>query len=106
MLAMSVVPVPPAPPSVEPRVDSSLRALQRQLVALLPEVAAHIIGPDVAPLELAAAVPDVPRLMEATIIEGGELRAMRVSGMPEPRFVAFLDGTQGSRVACYIDGLP
>ena len=45
---------------------------------------------------------DAPRLISATVLEGGPLRARRVFGAPIAGFRAFLDGTQRSLVV----GLP
>jgi len=40
------------------------------------------------------------------MLEGHALRSVHVEGDPAPGFVAFLDGTQESRVLFYYDGLP
>ena len=84
--------------------EQGFLALQRQLRRLAPEIAL-VTNADQA---LEHLTPDArpPRLVDADIIEGRELRARRVFGDPEPAFAAFLDGTQASRVVAYIDGTP
>ncbi len=57
------------------------------------------------PLELNAS-SEPPRLIAATLLEGGALRARVVPGAPEVRFASFLDGTQKSRAVAYVAGLP
>src|SRR5690606_26182158 len=47
-----------------------------------------------------------PRLMEAPVVEGDTLRALKVPGAAEVGFAAFLDGVQRSRVLGYHAGLP
>jgi hypothetical protein len=49
---------------------------------------------------------DAPRLISATMLEKGPLRAHRVFDAPVPGFRAFLDGTQRSEVASYLIGAP
>jgi hypothetical protein len=73
-------------------------------MTLLPE--ARPAGVGEGPLELAAQGNDAPRLISATVLEGGALRAHRVFEPPEPRFRAFLDGTQRSETANYLGGVP
>ncbi len=86
--------------------DSSLRALQRQLTTLLPDAAARSVAGAAAPLEVSGQPADLPRLIDAEVIEGGAMRRVGVEGVPTPGFDAFLDGTQSSRVAWYVDGVP
>ena len=93
--------------SVEEQVHSSpveggtwtLRMLQRQLATLLPESRA---ASGDGTLELVSQGNDAPRLISATVLEEGVLRARPVPGTPAPGFRAFLDGTQRSQVASYI----
>jgi hypothetical protein len=86
--------------------DTSLRAVHRHLASQLPasvDWGRCASGPA---LELSAESAALPRLIEAEVIEGGRLRAVRVPGSPEAGFVAFLDGTQTSRIAWYDAGMP
>jgi hypothetical protein len=80
------------------------RTVQRQLAALLPEARPAVAGE--APLELASQRNDAPRLISATVIEGGALRAWRVFEPPTVAFRAFLDGTQRSEAVTYVGGVP
>lgn len=84
--------------------DQGLLALQRQLRALAPDAALVTEGDP--PLE--RTTPDMrpPRLVDADVIEGGAMRARRVFGDPIVAFAAFLDGTQTSHVAAYLDDVP
>jgi hypothetical protein len=82
----------------------SVRAVQRQLAALLPE--ARPAGAGERTLEVAAQTNDAPRLISATVLEGGALRARRVFDPPVVGFRAFLDGTQRSEPASYLGGSP
>ena len=82
----------------------NVRTMQRQLAALLPEARAAGIGE--SSLEIAGQGKDAPRLISATVLEGGALRARRVLGAAQEGFRAFLDGTQRSEVASYLDGAP
>ena len=84
--------------------DASVRLVQRQLAAALPD--ARPAGEGSAALELASRPADAPRCAPAPLVEGHALRAHRVDGDPEPAISAFLDGTQRSRVAAYLHGLP
>lgn len=78
--------------------------MQRRLAALLPDAALPGGG---ATLELGAGFPlEKPRLDPPELVEGRTLRAHRVDGEPVPRFAAFLDGTQSSRVVQYVGGMP
>ena len=83
----------------------NVRTVQRQLAALLPE--ARPTGAGEGTLELASSGTDAPRLISATVLEGnGVLRARRVFPEPIPGFRGFLDGTQRSRVAAHLGGVP
>ena len=86
--------------------EPSLRALHRHFAALLPasfDWSRCAAGPS---LELSADSADLPRLIDAEVVEGGALRAVRVSSPPEAGFVAFLDGTQTSRIVWYDGAMP
>ena len=90
-----------------PRGDPALdvRAVRRQLAALLPE--AHPTREGEGALELASSSLDAPRLISATVLEGsGPLRARRVFEAPVAGFRGFLDGTQRSVVAIHLHGVP
>lgn len=91
---MSAV-APPLSPSL------GLHGVQRLLAGLFPEADG---AASETPLELTTADARPARLISATVIEGGELRGIPVPGGPEANFVAFLDGTQTSRVAQYQRG--
>jgi hypothetical protein len=82
----------------------NVRTVQRQLATLLPEARAAGGGPN--SLELASQGTDAPRLISATVLEGGPLRARRVFEPPVAAFRAFLDGTQRSEVASFIGSTP
>jgi hypothetical protein len=82
----------------------NVRTVQRQLAALLPD--ARPAGAGESTLELASPANDAPRLISATVLEGGALRARRVFDPPVAAFRAFLDGTQRSEVASYLAGVP
>ena len=82
----------------------NVRTMQRQLAALLPEARAAAIGEGT--LEISSPGNDAPRLISATVLEGGALRARRVFDPPLPSFRAFLDGTQRSEVASFIGSAP
>ena len=84
--------------------DASVRLVQRRLAAALPD--ARPTGDGTASLELAGQPADSPRCAPAQLVEGRALRAHRVDGDPEAAIAAFLDGTQRSRVAAYLHGLP
>ena len=80
---------------------ATFEAVARRLAATLPESRA-VEGE--ASLELTTPSTQPARLISATIVEGGELRARRVAGAPVAGFAAFLDGVQKSRVAAYLHG--
>ncbi|MDQ6634753.1 MAG: hypothetical protein M3Z10_08355 [Gemmatimonadota bacterium] len=82
----------------------NVRAVQRQLAALLPE--ARPVGAGERALEIAAQTNDAPRLISATVLEGGPLRARRVFDAPALSFRAFLDGTQHSQPVSYLGSTP
>lgn len=82
----------------------NVRSLQRQLASLLPDSRPARAGESV--LELATHGNDAPRLISATVLEGGRLRARRVFEPPIVGFRAFLDGTQRSETASYVGGAP
>jgi len=82
----------------------NVRTVQRQLAALLPEARPAGIGEST--LEVAGQGMDAPRLISATVLEKGPLRAHRVFDPPAAAFQAFLDGTQRSEVASYVGGVP
>lgn len=83
---------------------SNVRAVQRRLAALLPE--ARPAGVGERTLEIAAQSNDAPRLISATVLEKGALRARRVFDPPQVGFRAFLDGTQRSHALVHLDGVP
>lgn len=84
--------------------DASFHAVQRRLATLLPDAATLAGG---GTLELSGAfVHDRPRLDPPHLLEGSAVRAHAVEGEPVVRFTAFLDGTQASRIAQYIGGIP
>ena len=76
-------------------------AIGRWLASLFPDGEA-IEGE--APLELVAEAADPPKLAQAAVIEGRELRAIDVGGKPEVAIAAFLDGRQESTVKMYRPG--
>ena len=84
--------------------DSSFNAVQRLLLAVLPEAIPLADGGP--PLDQIAIANEAPRLVSAGVIEGTNMRAHRILGAPEPTFTAFLDGTQRSAVPVYVDGAP
>lgn len=97
MLAMTAV----QPPERESAVG--FRSLQRRLAALLPGGRAP--SGQSTPLELLTTVGETPRLIRASTLEGGTIRAHRVFGDPEVGFEAFLDGTQSSQVLDFCGGI-
>jgi hypothetical protein len=82
----------------------NLRALQRRLSTLLPDARPARVGEST--LELAVQGTDAPRLISATVLEGGVMCARPVVDRPEPAFRAFLDGTQRSEVVSYVGAAP
>lgn len=84
--------------------DATFHAVQRRLAGILPGGAQGVSD---APLEhLTLGTIDPPRLIPASVLEGKVLEAHPVEGDPVARFVAFLDGTQTSRVVAHADGVP
>jgi hypothetical protein len=84
--------------------DTSFNAVQRLLLAILPE--APPIADGGAPIDQVAIVNEAPRLVSAGVIEGTSMRAHRILGGPLVAFTAFLDGTQKSEVLSYPSGVP
>lgn len=82
----------------------NVRVLQRQLATLLPDARPARVGEGT--LELASQGTDAPRLISATVLEGGELRARRVFDPATAAFRAFLDGTQRSEVVSFLGTAP
>jgi hypothetical protein len=76
-------------------------AIGRWLATIFPDGEA-IEGE--APLEFVAETADPPKLAQATVIEGRDLRAIAVRGGPEVAIAAFLDGRQESTVKMYRPG--
>lgn len=90
-------------PGGDPALD--VRSVKRQLAALLPE--ARPTGEGEGTIELASSGVDAPRLISATVLEGGgPLRARRVFQAPIPGFRGFLDGTQRSEIVGHLAGAP
>ena len=84
--------------------DASFHAVQRRLATILP---GDTWSGGSTPLELATlGTVEPPRLIAASVIEGRTLKALPVGGPPVPRFAAFLDGTQTSRVLAHVEGVP
>ena len=78
--------------------------MQRKLAALLP-TESWVETP--ASLELSTLGPaDAPRLISATLLEDRTLREHAGAGDVEPRFSAFLDGTQRSQVLAHAGEVP
>jgi hypothetical protein len=84
--------------------DSSFNAVQRLLLAVLPEASPLTEGG--SPLDQIALVHEAPRLVSAGVIEGTSMRAHRILGAPQATFTAFLDGTQRSQAALYLLSVP
>jgi hypothetical protein len=76
-------------------------AIGRWLASIFPDGEA-VEGE--APLEFVAEAGDPPRLVQATVIEGRDLRAVAVAGEREVAIAAFLDGRQESTVKMYRPG--
>ena len=91
-------------PSAPAPIDAGFHAVQRRLAALLPD--AETVGGG-ASIELASMMAqDKPRLDPPELLEGNRIEAIDISGDPDARFAAFLDGTQTSRVTHYLAGVP
>ena len=82
----------------------NVRTVQRQLAALLPEARPAAVGEST--LEIAAQGNDAPRLISATVLEGGTLCARRGFDPPAVGFRTFLYGTQRTELASYLAGAP
>ena len=85
---------------------ASLRSLQRQLAALLPDGVSPGAAGEGPSLEALTQTTELPRLIGASGIESRVLRARTVPEGPCFAFSAFLDGTQESRVLQYAESLP
>jgi hypothetical protein len=84
--------------------NASFHAVQRRLATLLPDAAIVDGG---AALELGRRFSqDKPTLQPPELLEGKANVARPVPGAPTARFAGFLDGTQASRVAQYVGGVP
>jgi len=84
--------------------DSTFMAVRRRLAAALSDA-----GPAGAPRPLEISergAREAPAIREATVIEGDRLTARAVPGAPEPRFDAFLDGSQITLVARWHEAVP
>lgn len=81
----------------------SVRGLQRELATRFPAAEAAGSG---TTLELVAQNNDAPRLIAATVIEGTTLQAHGVEDAHKPGFRAFLDGTQRSQIAVFLEHAP
>jgi len=84
--------------------DASFRAVQRRIAERLPDAQPATNGQPA--LEVRQPSLEAPRVLSSPLLEGHALRAVRVDGDRTAGFVAFLDGTQESRVLFYYDGLP
>src|SRR6476469_7236097 len=80
-----------------------VRNVRRQLATLLPQ-ARSVSGEST--LELVSQGNDAPRLISATVVEGGIQRARRIAEPPVTGVRAFLDGTQRSEVLTYVGSVP
>jgi hypothetical protein len=90
--------------SLSPASHASFHAVQRRLAALIPDGTTVQGG---AALELSAlAVQEKPRLDPPDVLEGTGIAVHPVEGGPLERCTAFLDGSQSSRVAQYVAGIP
>lgn len=89
---------------VEAHPALNVRAVQRQVAALLPEARPATGGEST--FEVADHGMDAPRLISATLLEPGAMGGHRVQGAPSDGFSAFLDGTQRSEVANHLGAVP
>ena len=90
--------------SQSPASPATFHAVQRRLAALIPGGTTVQGG---GALELSAlTAQEKPRLDPPEMIEGAVLAAHGITGGPLERFTAFLDGSQSSRVAHYVAGVP
>jgi hypothetical protein len=84
--------------------SASFHAVQRRLAALIPEATTVVGG---TALELSGLlVAERPRLDPPMVLEDEAITTRVVPGGPNVRFTAFLDGSQSSRVAQFIRGVP
>ncbi|MGI8619534.1 MAG: hypothetical protein ACR2L6_10660 [Gemmatimonadaceae bacterium] len=88
---------------LQPGPDAASRAALRYIQRLLPGVDAVEAGQLSDP---AFPRTDPPQLVAAPMLDGGGMRAIAVAGEPEPRFAAFLDGTQSVRIVARHGGVP
>lgn len=91
-----------------PAGDASFLGIQRRLAsALRTDTEGWLEAPRALELSTLGA-QDAPRLIAATLLEDRALGAHRVDedGPTQPRFAAFLDGTQTSRVLAHVDSIP
>lgn len=86
--------------------DLSFAGVDRWLWEAAPELGPRSAGGDQTPLEVAPAQREPPRMTDALLVEGVELRAHRVTPAAAAAFGGFLDGTQTSRVIREADGIP
>ncbi len=84
--------------------DTSFRAATRGIRAALGG-AVHLQDA-LATLEQLRRGDEPARTARVLPLESGPFIARRIPGRVEPRFVAFLDGVQQSRVVAYVDGAP
>jgi hypothetical protein len=97
---------PAAPIAEEGAFESlrSVRAAQRHLVRLLPNV--RTATGSQSPLERLERDMELPHVIDAEGAEDATLRARPVPGVPNPAIRAFLDGTQRSEVIGWIGAFP
>jgi len=84
--------------------DSTFMAVRRRLATALRDA-----GPAGTPRPLETSergAREAPAIREASVIEGDRLAARAVPGAPEPRFDAFLDGSQLTLVARWHEAVP
>ena len=87
-----------------PATDTSFYAVRRRLAATLRDAAPADVP---RPLETQYRGPqDAPSVREAEVIEGARLLSRAVTGAPEARFDAFLDGAQLTLIARWFDSVP
>jgi hypothetical protein len=84
--------------------DAHLPAVQRYIAERAPE--ARAVADGGTPLELTAPASEKAHTVSASVLEGTTVRAHRIRGPVEAGFVAFLDGTQNSRVVSYDRDVP
>lgn len=90
--------------TLAPPLDAEVRAphaIGRWLASIFPD--GEPLEDDV-PLELIAESSDPPKIADAAVIEGSELRVIRASAPPTVAIAAFLDGRQRSGVRMYRPG--